>query len=257
LAGVSMSKRTIALVAAVVLAAVATFALISYVQGARDKVEEKENPVTVYVAKQLIPQGVSGDAAIKQALIAPETVPAKLRPDDAITSLDQIKGSVAAVNIQARETILASRFVAPGQVGAGLPIPENRVAMAIEVDVPPGVAGFVRQGDHVGVIGDLKVPATGGGSSSTATEQRTKFIVQNVEVLAVGQRVVTTADNGSQQASSQQTTNKVLITIAVTPAEAERLVFAVLEGKVYFTLVQRDFKGAKTPGRTARDALPK
>ncbi len=256
MAGVSMSKRTLALVAAVVLAAVATFALTSYVQGARDKVEEKENPVDVYVAKQDIPQGVSGDSVIAQGLITKETVPAKLRPDDAITSLESLKGRVAAVTIKAKETILLSRFVAPGQVGAGLPIPPNRVAMSIEVDVPPGVAGFVRQGDHVGVIADVDVPATGRGATTTATEQRAKFIVQNVEVLAVGQRVVTTTEQG-QTATSQTTTSKVLITIAVTPADAERLVFAVLEGEVYFTLVNREFRPARTTGRTARDVLPR
>lgn len=253
-----MSRRTIALVAAVVLAAVATVALISYVQGARNKIEEKEAPVDVYVAKEAIPQGVSGDAVISQGLIVKETVPSKLRPEGAITSLLEIKGRVAAVTILPRETIIGARFVAPGQAGGGLPVPVNRVAMSIEVDIPQGVASFVRQGDRVGIVGKVLVPATGTNQQTgqKQTEPKAKFIVQNVAVLAVGQRVVTVQEDGTQQQKAQTSTSKVLITIAVTPGQAERLVFAVLEGDVYFVLVQKDFKSVKTPGRTARNVLP-
>lgn len=260
MAAVSMSKRTFALVAAVVLAAVATFALISYVQGARDEVEQKESPVEVFVAKQTIPQGVAGDAVIGQALLVRETVPAKLRPADAITSLEQIKGRVAAFNIQARETILLSKFVAPGQVGAGLPIPANRHAISVEVDIPPGVAGFIRQGDHVSLIAHMAVKsledASGRATPIRIGNQRilqgdvAKYIVQNVEVLAVGQRIVTTTEEGSQQAQAQQSTSKVLVTLAVTPADAEKIVFATLGGNVYFVIVPRDSRPVTTTGRT-------
>src|ERR1041384_548969 len=110
-----MSRRTIALVAAVVLAAVATCALISYVQNARDKNLQGAQLVKVFVAKDTIPAGVSGDAAISQSLVKEDSRPQQDVPTGAITSLDEIRGQVAGTNIIASEVIVSARFVAPGR----------------------------------------------------------------------------------------------------------------------------------------------
>ena len=110
-----MSRRTIALVAAIVLAAVATVALISYVQSRGNSKEVQKTLVAVFVAKDVIPQGTSGDTAISQGLITQIKVPQLARVDGAIGSLQEIKGEVAAVDIQKNEQILTSRFVAPGR----------------------------------------------------------------------------------------------------------------------------------------------
>ena len=95
-----MSRRTIALVAAIVLAAVATVALISYVQSRGNSKEVQKTLVAVFVAKDVIPQGTSGDTAISQGLITQIKVPQLARVDGAIGSLQEIKGEVAAVDIQ-------------------------------------------------------------------------------------------------------------------------------------------------------------
>jgi Flp pilus assembly protein CpaB len=243
-----MSRRTTALVASVVLAALATIVIFSWVRGIEDRALGDAQPVEVYVAKDVIPQGVSGDSAISQGLIEQTTVPAKVRPPDAIATLEDIQGKVAAVTVQPQEVILASRFVAPGQAGGALAIPKDRVAIAIEVDVPPGVGGFIRQGDHLSAIGHVTLPAQAGRDEV----QRSKFVVQNVEVLAVGRRVITTTEEGTEE-STQQLENRVLVTVAVTHAQAERFVYLVNEGTIYFTLLPQGGGTVPTAGRTARN----
>src|SRR5688572_8606871 len=101
-----MSRRTVALVLAVALAALATIALISYIRGLEDKAFEGSEVVEVFVAKQDIAAGVTGDTAGQQGLIERRTVPAKVRPAGAITSLEEISGKFAAVQIFKDEVIV-------------------------------------------------------------------------------------------------------------------------------------------------------
>lgn len=254
MANVSMSRRTIALIASVVLAAIATIAIVSYLRGVENEVRAEGEPVDVFVAKDTIPAGTSGDSAIAQALIEPQTIPRSVAPLDAIISLDEIRGRVAAVTIFPNETILAPRFVAPGQAGGALTIPDRHVAMSVEVDVPPGVAGFVKQGDRVSLIAHLIFEAQ--GANQSASIPVSKFVVQDAEVLAVGRRVVVTTEQG-QEESTQQGEGRILFTLAVTPAEAERIAFVINEGSLYFTLQPEDSSPVNTPGRDPSNILPR
>src|SRR6266516_2945543 len=246
-----MSRRTIALVAAIVLAAVATVALISYVQSANKNRSNGQRYVAVFVAKDVIPQGTSGDTAISQGLITQIKVPQLARTDGAIGSLQEIKGEVALVDIQKNEQIIASRFVSPENAGPGrLVIPTGLQAVSVQVAIPPGVAGFIKQGDTVSVIAQITVPKPG-GTAAAATSPTVRYLLQNVKVLAIGQFTVTTATNGSTTATTQQTAGQVLVTLAVSPIQAEKLVLANLQGQLYFTLLPSPpGKPANTPGRT-------
>jgi pilus assembly protein CpaB len=241
-ATVGMSRRTIALVLAVALAALATIALISYIKGLEDEAFKGSEIVEVFVAKQDIAAGVSGDTASQQSLIERRTVPSKVRPAGAITSLQEISGRIAAVQIFKDEVIVGQRFVTPGAAVKGvLPIPEGKHAISIQVGNPAGVGGFVQPGDKISMI----VQAATGGRQG----QLTQYLLQNIDVLAVGSRVVSqTAAPAGQQQQQQQAC--CLFTLALTPVEAEQLVVATLNGQVYFTLVPEKAPVVRTPGRT-------
>jgi hypothetical protein len=53
----------------------------------------------------------------------------------------------------------------------------------------------------------------------------------------------------------QQVTSNVLLTLALTPSQAEKLAYAVFEGDIYFTLVPNGQRPATTPGRTQANAF--
>jgi pilus assembly protein CpaB len=248
-AAVSMSRRTVALVLAVALAALATIALISYVRGLEDKAFEGSETVDVFVAKDAIAAGVSGDTASQQGLVERRTVPAKVRPEGAIGSLDQISGRVAAVQVFKDEIIVQQRFVVPGAATKGvLPIPPGKQAISIAVAGAPAVAGFVQPGDQVSLIVQAPVFRAAAGQPTTIT----RYLLQNLDVIAVGTRIVSAGLAPSQgQAGQQQAADAAagIFTFAVTPAQAEQLVTAALNTQLYFTLLPENSPPANTPGR--------
>ena len=81
---------------------------------------------------------------------------------------------------------------------------------------------------------------------------------RRIFVVAVGQFTVTTAANGSTTSTTQQTAGQVLLTLAVTPVQAEKLVLANLQGQLYFALLPaQPGKPANTPGRTTSNEFSK
>lgn len=249
------------------LAGVATFAIFQYVDGLRDEAFREAELVEVYVASETIPAGTAAQTVISQGLVEVADVPREDRPSNAITSLEQIQGLVSLERVLADEVIQAGRFGDPATAAAtGFEIPEDRQAISLEVGIPPGVAGFIRPQDHISVIAHIAAPApsdvvlgpdgapveTAAQEGDAAQETRAQFVVQDVEVLAVGRRVVTTNEQGQTQDQVQQT-ESILATLAVTDQDAERLVFALNEGSLYFTLLPEGYEPEETPGRTFDD----
>jgi pilus assembly protein CpaB len=250
MASVGMSRRTIALVLAVALAALATIALISYINGLEDSVYAKNKTVDVFVAKQDIAAGVTGDTASQQGLIERTTVPAKVVPTGAITSLEQVSGHLAAVQIYKGEIIVQQRFVAPGQgVKNVLPIPEGKQAVSVAISGAPSVGGFVQPGDQVSLIIQTQNRRSGGAViTGPQAGNIVRYLMQKLDVIAVGSRIVSTATTTTGQPAAEQPAG--IFTFAVTPAQAEQLVFATLNTTLYFTLLPADSKPVSTKGRT-------
>lgn len=259
----NLTRRAIAFVVAAALAIVAAVAAFSYLRGVENEAAERADAVVGYVATQRIEPGTLADTAVQLGAIEEREVPRSLLAADAVTDLSQITGRTVQEVILPGDQIVSTRFAAPGQGVQVLTIPPDHQAMSVQVGIPPGVAGFLREGDHISVIAFLDVPTededevvttedpeTGTQTTQQATEQRAQFVLQDLEVLAVGQRVLPSAedpDGGTAQAG-----DAVLLTLAVTPIEAEQLAYATLAGQLYMTLLPEDeTEPVATPGRTA------
>jgi pilus assembly protein CpaB len=242
--------RTIAIVVAVVLAAIATIAIVMYVRGIEQRAFEDAELVEVLVATEEIPARTPAADAADAGQIARDRVPRTAVPDGAIDALAEIEGLVAFDRILEGEVILSQRWTEPEDAVAGLDIPEGHEAIAVQVAVPPGVAGHIRTSDRVSLIAHLTGAAVEGedDEAEAAEETRAEYLLQDIEVLAVGQRTVSEEEDGAGQDTSQ-----VLLTIALEPEDAERLVFAINEASLYFTLLPEGAEPAQTPGRTFDD----
>lgn len=246
---IATGKRTSGLVASVVLAALAALALISYMRGVESRAFAGAETVEVFVARETIAEGTPAEVAVRQGLIGSTSLPRKAVAEGAIVSLSEIGGKIATVTILKGEQIAGARFAAAGETGSGLAIPTGRQAMAVEVDAPPGVAGFVQTGSRVSIIAHLDVI-----EGKSTLEPRSQFVLQNIAVLAVGRRIAPVAAGGREEARSEDgPSEKVMLTLAVTAGEAEKLSYAVREGDLYFTLLPPDGAAVKTPGRTRRN----
>jgi Flp pilus assembly protein CpaB len=155
---------------------------------------------------------------------------------------------VATATITNGEQILTTRFGSVAGTSTGLlDIPEDRQGVTVEVGVLPGLAGFVKPGDHVSVVArvdeaDPLDPAT--------TRVRFQFVVQDAVVVGIGQRVVVKDEQGrSQGYQINESNDRYIFTVAVPPNDVERLLLASQEASIWFTLLPEGQAPASTPGR--------
>jgi len=123
--------------------------------------------------------------------------------------------------------------------GAGLQIPPGHNAVTMSVAAPQGMANYAQPGDIVDVYVTLK----------QQTETITKLLLSNVQVLSNHPAGMQSSQNGATS------TGEVMLTLALTPDQAERVIFAKENGSLWFGLVRPGDKPTTTIGRTANNEL--
>jgi pilus assembly protein CpaB len=158
------------------------------------------------------------------ALLAPEDIrlvdwPGEVLPLGYSGSIEEIVGRGLLVNVRANEPLLADKL-AGRDGGGGLPIliPDGMRAVSVRVDEVIQVAGFVTVGTRV----DVMVTLDQTGSPTT------RAILQNVQVLAAGQTVARDVEGKPYTVS--------VITLLVSPVDAEKLTLAASEGRIQLAL---------------------
>ena len=200
--------------------------------------------VTVLYADKPIPSGTSGSSALNEGLIKSKSIAESAKPPTALTDSTQVAGRTAALGVAEGQVITAEHFKENQTRIGTLKIPDGKTALALEMQNVPGVAGFVGAGDHINVYGVAKNdPAINGGNGIT------KLVMQNVEVLNV---------NGANLAASpgQPGGAGLVYLLAVSPSEAEQLIYLNTFQDLYFSLVSKDqAPTGNTSGVASRDAL--
>lgn len=138
------------------------------------------------------------------------------------TSAAELVGRGLISAVRANEPLLSSKL-ASKEEGGGLPIliPEGMRALSVRVDEVVGVAGFVLPGSRVDVLVTLDRDAAEGGSI-------TRVILQNVQTLAAGQTVQRDMEGKPQTVA--------VITLLVSPEQAEQLTLAANQGRIQLAL---------------------
>jgi pilus assembly protein CpaB len=245
-----MQSRVLAILVAVVLALVATAALVVYVNGADRRAVSGQEPRMVWVAAQLIKAGTSGQTARNTGLIKQVPVPNKNVVAGAVLSMPQIENRYAAVDIVAGEQLLLRRWVGAEDVAGRrlLQIEPGHQALAIEMDMVRQVAGFVTPGDKVSLVLSMKRPAPGGDL------ERSQFLLQNVQVLAVGATALAnSAAQGGGSRVNQGRGEVAAVTLSIPDERVEQVVYAAENGSIYMTLLPPDAKDVPSDGGATAD----
>jgi pilus assembly protein CpaB len=139
-------------------------------------------------------------------------VPVEEFPAGCFSRAAEVIGRPMASSILAEEPIREGRL-APRGSGLGLApvIPTGMRAVAVKVNDVVGVAGFALPGMHVDVLATGRPPEDGSGSV-------TKTILQDIMVLSAGQTI--------EPSSNGQAINAPVVTLLVTPEQAETLTLA-------------------------------
>jgi pilus assembly protein CpaB len=223
-----MGRRTLLLLAALVVAGVGTALVFVYASSANARALHGQHPVEVLVAKTRIPVGTSALQATQKGMFEKKTIaraaatPGALAP----TALATLDGKVALADIYPGEQILPVKFGIAAQT-SGLPIPPGLMAVSVQLGDPARVAGFVAPGSVVAVFATLS-PSGGTGGTST------RLLLPKALVVGVGP---TTVGSTPANANPEQQLPRTVLTVALAQKDAQKLVFAAQQGQVYLALL--------------------
>ena len=134
-----------------VAAILAAILLIAYLHSYRSRVNGGTQPMTVLVAKSLIPRGTSGTLIAQQHLYQVTTVPKDQLKNLAIADPAALSGHVTVADVYPGQQLTAGDFTIASVNSLPTQITGDRRAIAISVDATHGVGGQVQSGDHVDV----------------------------------------------------------------------------------------------------------
>lgn len=160
-------------------------------------------------------------------------IPGGALPPGAPRKRSDVIGHGVIMPISKGEFILPNRL-AQENAGSGLPalIPPGMRAVSVRVNEVVSVAGFVMPGTRV----DVLLTGTPGANG----EQQTTTVLQNTLVLASGHTLERNASGEAQ--------NTAVITLLVSPDDAQRLTLASSEGHIQLAL--------RNPLDTRQDDVP-
>ncbi|HVP45598.1 MAG TPA: Flp pilus assembly protein CpaB [Bryobacteraceae bacterium] len=203
-------------------------------RGSRQKPKQAEFRDLV-MAAQPLPVGTT----IRREELKITKVPSDLFPHGGFSKVEEVIDRPVVSNVLLDEPVLEGRLAARGS-GLGLApiIPPGMRAVSVRVNDVVGVAGFVLPGMRVDVLVTGRPPNFNG----TITET----VLQNIVVLSAGQVL--------QPESRGQAINTPVVTLLVTPEQAEILTLAGNEGRIQLVLRNgSDQASPKTPGRETRE----
>ncbi len=210
-------NRTRLLMIGVVALALGAFVSLFVYKNLQGRPSTVEAGADVIVAADDIQVG----ARVEEHDVRIAKFPASGLPAGAYTKRSQVMGRGVIIPIAKGEFILPSKL-APENAGSGLPslIPPGMRAVSVRVNEVVSVAGFVGPGTRV----DVLLTGTPNGSS----ESQTTTVLQNVAVIASGQRL--------ERNAAGEPTNTPVITLLTSPEDAERVTLAQSEGKIQLSL---------------------
>jgi len=212
-----MNRTRLLMIGAVALALGAFVALVVY-KNLQGRVSANTEPgVDVVVAADDIQVG----ARIEDHDVRIVKYPPSSLPSGTPTKRSQVLGRGVILPIAKGEFILPSKL-APENAGSGLPslIPPGMRAVSVRVNEVVSVAGFVGPGTRVDIL--LTGSPSGSGESETTT------VLQNVAVIAAGSKL--------ERNSAGEAQNVPVITLLVSPDDAEKLTLASNEGHIQLSL---------------------
>ena len=259
-------RRIIGIVAATLLALIGTISLVGYVRSATDDAVAQESLVDVYVVDEFVPKGAEPETIA--AAVSVEQVPARLKQNGALTDLDALGDQVAASDFQPGDQLVAARLAPKDVVSDEV---SDKVQVSVLLEPERAVGGALQKGDLVGVylsFDPFNLAEAGQGSDTDAPTAASAFAATpedtpagseaeddpsgptktpNVSGLEFRHVLVTNVqtinppvnpdDNDDNDLGVAQVTGtQYVVTIALTPEQSERFVFATEFGEVTLSL---------------------
>jgi Flp pilus assembly protein CpaB len=200
---------------AVGLAALAAVLTSIYVVNYKRHVQHGEEKVTVLVAARDIPAGTSGADVVDQKFLKEQTVLRKAVVAGAISSPEQISRYVATQDVYEGEQVSTRRFAPPQEQGIRSQIKGTQRAYQLEGDPNQLLAGTLKNGDHVDVVGSwgIKQGTQGEDAIVSRVVLRNLLVLSAPEATSGGGTVTSVGSGGS------------IVQLRVTDAQSQKLIW--------------------------------
>lgn len=234
------SRRTLILVGAIVVGAVAALMILRYVGSVEDKASSDGQMVQVVIATGDIPKGESADAAIAAGRIDLGSRRRIDLPTNAVTRVEDIMDQTATIDLAAGEVITTSKFASGSDLSSSSStnISPGNVAVTVSVDASRAVAGLVGPGDYVNLMADL---SSGEEADGAASAVGSTYVFQKVKVLAIGSNLGAQAAAPAEGTETTAAVASDLVTLDVPP-EAAQVITANASRNLRMVLVRPDYQ---------------
>ena len=261
-----MKRRIIGIVLAVALAVVGTLALVRYVKSAKDDAVRPEELVQVLMVEADVREGAPVSEVLESVGLV--DVPRRLVAPGALVDLVGLDPTfVTATELKVGDQILPSRFIDPQSL-VRVAVPKGLQEITFAFTPERAVGADLQAGDTVGVLFsfepfDLNTSGTPSQSTETTvpgdptqttvaptrTPNTTHFVLHKILVTGVkfskqdsvrASEIEATGDAESTETTvapvvAEAPADQLLVTMAVSAAEAEQLVFAAEFGSIWLT----------------------
>jgi pilus assembly protein CpaB len=209
-----MTYRLRNIAIAVALAVLAAMIVSFYVKQQKDNLQQGQTLTAVFVAKEDIPAGTAG-ADLAGKLSRVEVAKDAVAPG-AIVRPEDLEGKVTTERIYANEQITLLRFANPTEQGIRAQLTGTLRAIQVAGDEHQLLAGTLRDGDRVDVVGSWNVPESA-KNHFARTILRDILVVQAALTSEVSKRLNSESDDK-------------FVMLALTDAQSQKLFWIMKNG---------------------------
>lgn len=203
------------------------------------RLEAAAKPVTVLTAARFLPAGTILRSSDVQAKVIPELY---VEPS-AVNDLKVVEGLAALVPLSPGSQIQTNLFGRP-QEGVAAFLEPGKRAYTLRMPADKNIAGLLQPGHRVDILAKWE----------QGNREVTRFLFQNVPVIAVGRRTLVFGNDEKESASDYG--GEDLVTLVLEPRQIETLFY--LEGKADLKLALRavgDEEPVLLPARNVQQVL--
>lgn len=215
----SINKRAVAAIGAVLLTILGIISLVVYANGAKARAFEGAELVSVLQVSSEVPAGTKAEEV--SGSVDTVQLPKTAVPSSALKSLADVSGKVATAALVPGEVLVSERFGTTAEVDGGskVAVPNGLQEMQLRLAPAQGLDGSVAAGDRVGVV------------ASYDDVKRSGFAVNQVLVLDSAKSLTGTGDEGGTD---------VVLRLAVSGKDAAKIAHASQFGHIYLTKQGKD-----------------
>jgi pilus assembly protein CpaB len=173
-------------------------------------------------ARQYVTAGQNMEAGetIRPASVVLLDWPNNTPLEGAFTKLEEVAGRTLLYPLSKGQPILERQLYTGTGVGLSMKIPDGMRAISLRSDQVVGVAGFLLPGTHIDVLVTYR--------TANVPDPVTTTVLQDAQIIAAGQKTQPDPDG--------KATTVDVVTLLVTPQNAEKVVLASTQGTVHFVL---------------------